>query len=50
KAMSNIQGRGGVLLAGAWLGYGFHEAGFTSSLRAVVEHIHGIQLLRYSWC
>ncbi|KAG1841940.1 hypothetical protein DFJ58DRAFT_907651 [Suillus subalutaceus] len=37
KAMTNIQGRGGVLFAGAWLGYGFHEDGFTSDLRAVLS-------------
>jgi len=42
KAMSNI--RGGVLVVGAWLGYGFHEGGFTSGLRAVTEHIDGVQL------
>ncbi|KAG1849883.1 hypothetical protein DFJ58DRAFT_716850 [Suillus subalutaceus] len=37
KAMTNIQGRGGVLFAGAWLGYGVHEDGFTSDLRAVLS-------------
>ncbi|KAG1882808.1 hypothetical protein F4604DRAFT_1879440 [Suillus subluteus] len=42
KVMTNIQGRGGVLFAGAWLGYGFHEDGFMSDLRPVVEHIDGV--------
>ncbi|KAH7915478.1 hypothetical protein BJ138DRAFT_1141850 [Hygrophoropsis aurantiaca] len=44
KEMKNIQGRRGILYTGAWLGYGFHEDGFTSALRAVSEHIDGVHL------
>lgn len=42
--MPKIQGRGGVLFAGAWLGYGLHDDGFTSGLRAFADHIDGFQL------
>ncbi|KAF9220868.1 FAD/NAD(P)-binding domain-containing protein [Gyrodon lividus] len=44
KQMNRIQGRRRILYAGAWLGYGFHEDGFTSGLRAVAEHIDGVRL------
>lgn len=33
-AIERIQGRGGVWYAGAWLGWGFHEDGLKSGLRA----------------
>jgi len=33
--LPTIQGRGGLWWAGAWTGYGFHEDGLKSGLRAV---------------
>ena len=39
--MEKIQGRRGILDAGAWLAYGFHEDEFTS---AVADHIDGVRL------
>lgn len=37
--MPSVQNTRGISYAGAWLCYGFHEDGFTSGLRAVVDHI-----------
>ena len=34
--MDRVQGRGGVWHAGAWLGWGFHEDGLRSGLRAAM--------------
>ena len=33
RRLSGIQGEGGIWLAGAWGGYGFHEDGLASALR-----------------
>ncbi|TXI84236.1 MAG: FAD-dependent oxidoreductase [Cupriavidus sp.] len=35
QRIAQIQGRGGLWWAGAWCGYGFHEDGLKSGLRAV---------------
>lgn len=37
KRLSAIQGRNRIWWAGAWTGYGFHEDGLKSGLRAVAE-------------
>lgn len=34
RQMHKIQDKRGIIFAGAWTGYGFHEDGFTSGLRA----------------
>lgn len=34
--LSALQGRGGIHFAGAWLGFGFHEDGLKSGLRAAL--------------
>ncbi|KZT25415.1 FAD/NAD(P)-binding domain-containing protein [Neolentinus lepideus HHB14362 ss-1] len=38
--MRTIQGKRGISFAGAWTRYGFHEDGFTSGLRAVIDHLN----------
>lgn len=40
RRFGDIQGRGGVWHAGAWLGYGFHEDGLTAGLR-VAQRLGG---------
>lgn len=39
RRLPQIQNKRGITFAGAWTGYGFHEDGFTSGLRAAVESL-----------
>jgi predicted NAD/FAD-binding protein len=39
--LQKTQGTRGIWYCGAWTGYGFHEDGFTSGIRAAVEGLGG---------
>ncbi|KAI0200643.1 FAD/NAD(P)-binding domain-containing protein [Astrocystis sublimbata] len=39
ERLPKIQNRRGISYAGAWTGYGFHEDGFSSGLRAAISHL-----------
>lgn len=39
RRLGEIQNKRGITFAGAWTGYGFHEDGFTSGLRAAVDSL-----------
>lgn len=42
--LMKMQGQYGVSFAGAWTGYGFHEDGFTSGVRAAQRLLNGSKL------
>lgn len=39
ELIPSIQNKRGISYAGAWMGYGAHEDGFSAGLRAAVEHV-----------
>lgn len=44
KRLCEINGTAGISYAGAWMGYGFHEDGFTAGLQAA-RHLQGCRPL-----